>query len=73
VDAESCHVGCSLKGLDCELFEFKDIVELFLTFVELHSGEFDAPGYFFLGLFNFVEVALAKHVEIDWVDVEVLL
>ena len=50
--AEGLHIRSRSHGLDRELLEIKDVIELFLDLVELNSVLFNFPLFFFLCLLN---------------------
>jgi hypothetical protein len=73
VHAEGSHIGSGLECLHSELLELEHIVELLLQLVQAHCRKLNAPGYLLLRFFNLVEVSFTKHIEIYWIDIEVLL
>ena len=70
--SESGDVGFSAHGLDGTFLEVKDVVELFLNLVKLHSVLLDLPLLFLLCLFDFLFRTINEHIEEVRVDVEVL-
>jgi hypothetical protein len=75
---KSLHSKCGdiaaiLNSFDCELFEFKNVIELVLKLVEIDSVVLDTPSDFLLGFFNFVLISFVQNLEEVWIDLKVVL
>ena len=70
--AEGLHICSRSHGLDGELLEIQDVIELLFDLVELDSVPFNVPLFFLLCLFDLSLGPFNKHIEEVWVYVEVL-
>ena len=72
-NAEGLHISSRSHGLDRELLEIKDVIELLLDLVELNSVPLNIPLFLLLCLFNLGLGPFDQHIEEVRVNVEVLL